>query len=50
MFALLWRRAILGALRRSWAQRSGVWLALAGALVLLRRLDSRARRRQQHRP
>ncbi|NNN08039.1 MAG: hypothetical protein HKL85_02460 [Acidimicrobiaceae bacterium] len=48
MFALLWRTAILGALRRSWAQRSGVWLALAGALVLLRRLDRAARRRQQH--
>lgn len=50
MFALIWRRAIMGALRRSWAQRSGVWLVLAAALVLLRRLDGTTRRRQQQRP
>lgn len=48
MIALLWRKVIVGALRRSWAQRSGVWLALAGALVLLRRRDSSTRRHQQH--
>jgi hypothetical protein len=50
MFALIWRRAILAALRRSWAQRSGLWLVLAAALVLLRRADGTNRRRQQHRP
>jgi hypothetical protein len=50
MFAFIWRRAIAAALRRFWAQRSVVWLVLATALVLLRRLDGAARRRQQHRP
>ena len=49
MLAFLWRRAIIGALRRTWAQRSSVWLALTAALVLLRRLDGTARRRQQRR-
>lgn len=50
MFALLWRKAIMSALRRSWAQRSGVWLLLTAVLVLLRRLDASSRRRSRHRP
>lgn len=45
MIALVWRRVIVGALRRSWAQRSRAWLVVAVALVLLERLDGRARRR-----
>ncbi|HEY5303965.1 MAG TPA: hypothetical protein VIJ86_07905 [Acidimicrobiales bacterium] len=50
MFIFLWRRIIFAALRRSWAQRSVVWLVLAAALVLLRRVDAMSRRRLQRRP
>lgn len=49
MFALVWRRAIYSALRRSWARRSGVWLALGVALAVLGRLDSSTRRRPRQR-
>ncbi|MBW4030249.1 MAG: hypothetical protein HIU57_06170 [Acidobacteria bacterium] len=45
MLALIWRALVAAALRRSWAQRSRGWLAVMVALVLLGRLDARARRR-----
>ncbi len=47
MIALLWKRAALAALRRSWAQRSRVWLALAAGLVIVGRLGGRRSRSSQ---
>jgi hypothetical protein len=47
MFAFIGRLVVAAALRRSWAQKSGVWFGLATALVLLGRFDAGARRRQR---
>ncbi|MBU6515855.1 MAG: hypothetical protein KGL23_08335 [Acidobacteriota bacterium] len=47
MFAFIGRLIVAAALRRSWAQKSGAWLGLAMALVLLGRFDAAARRRQR---
>jgi hypothetical protein len=49
MIALFWRRAIFGALRRAWAQRSALWLAFAAAMVIVRRLDRTSAQRARQR-
>jgi len=41
MIAVLFRRVILAALRRAWAQGSRAWLVVAAIVWLLRRITGR---------